>query len=66
MSTQQAEEIMARYLNDPSIFVTREFKMSAKTSLESPGLYMATKNLDMRCLLSYENGSVKETEFYDD
>ncbi len=66
MSIDEAESIMAFYLDHSRVEIFREFKMSAKTSLESPGLYMVTKGLDMRCVFSYEDGKVKETEFYYD
>ena len=66
MTINEAEEIMSDYINSDRVNVTREFRMSAKTSLESPGLYLSTKTLDMRCLFSYEEDKVREIEFYYD
>lgn len=66
MPTTEAEKIMAHYLDNRNVFVTRDFRSSAKTVLESPGLYMATKGTDMRCLFSYEGDKVKDIEFYYD
>jgi hypothetical protein len=66
MPIQEAESLMSDYLSSTFVEVSREFHADARTSLESPGLHLSTRELDMRCVMSYDDDKVSNVEFYND
>ncbi len=65
MSTVEAQQIMAKYLDNPRVHISQEWgqDMSAPSG---HGMYMSTKELDMRCIIFYEGDKVSITQFWYD